>query len=113
MTVVEHRRYQMWRVGPSDWVCPANDLRTMWRFHVHRDGTAYGAEHVRYQDRPFWRAVWRPLTHDMLSRDAGGLRAEVDMGDPWERPWREEDWYLSTRAEAINVMLARYRERGA
>lgn len=112
MTAPESRRYRMWRVGPSDWVCPANDLRSLWRLHVYRDGTVPEAVQARYQDRPFWRAAWRPLTHDMLTRDAAGLSAQIDLGDPWERPWVVADWYLPTRAAAVNVMLARYGECG-
>ena len=95
------RKYRMMRLGPGDYLCPSNDRTKLWRFTMHRDGTAYGLVNVSYRDREFWRAVWMPMEQaEQFFAERGG-----DLPDPWTSVWTEADWYLPSRKAAIEVML--------
>lgn len=107
-TTLPRRLYQMIRLGAGDWLCLSNDGTELWRFHHHIDGAALGlcngdGTPVAYQERTYWRAVHCPLV--AVAGRGGSIRPDA-MGDPWEAPWVEDDWYLPTRQAAINRMLA-------
>lgn len=92
------RLYVLTRLRSGDYICLANDGETLWRFQRYEDGRDLGLD-VGYDAREFWRASYAPRPDHTFNPD------EMD-----ELPWREAAQWLSTRREAITVMLKSTKE---
>lgn len=94
------RKYALTKITPGDYLCGANDGKTIWRFDTYFDGKAWGLADAEYEERKFWRASWRP---------ASDLSVKIENDEDYfgflEEGWHEYAGSLDTRAEAIEVML--------
>ncbi len=97
MSVVE-RKYAMTRIGPGDYLLPANDGATLWRIYSYEeDGSAERMDGSKVLGT-FWMAAkfdTRVAQNDLLPYDF----LEWHRWEPWTST-------LTTRREAIKAALA-------
>lgn len=62
------RKYALIKVGQGYYVCPSNDMKTLWRFYSYQeDGSLYRHNAItgKHATRPtlgtFWRAEYTPM----------------------------------------------------
>ena len=97
------RLYVLTKITPGDYMCVANDAKTIWRFDTYFDGRRWGLVDADYAEKLFWRARWRPATDLAVRPDT-----EEAYFSFMEEGWQLYDMMLATRREAIEVMLENY-----